>query len=121
MKAPFRYICIAASMVFAISGCAAQSNSSIGKVASSELNKYGQIYTQMIQNELIWSDGLEGKICTLNIHLSEHCNVTEISSSGYEKLCENSEKAVKSVGVFPMPANEELAKKLMEIKLTIAL
>ncbi|MGF1708982.1 hypothetical protein L4C37_00105 [Vibrio kagoshimensis] len=121
MKAPFRYICIAASMVFVISGCAVQSNSSIGKLAPSELNKHGQIYTQMIQNELILSDGLEGKSCTLNIHLSEHGNVTEISTSGYEKLCERSEKAVKAVGVFPMPANEELAKNLMEIKLTIAL
>lgn len=121
MKVPFRHICAVISTVFVISGCAVQSNNSTGKAASSELKKYGQIYTHIIQNELIRSDEFKGKVCTLNIHLSANGNVAEISSSGYEKLCDHSEKAVKEVGVFPMPADEELAKKLKEIKLTVAL
>ncbi|OLQ69924.1 hypothetical protein BIT28_10250 [Photobacterium proteolyticum] len=61
----------------------------------------------------------KGKTCTLHLNISEEGKATIIRSNGNEKLCKITEKVVKTIGVFPMPADKQVAKKLNKVKLVV--
>lgn len=85
---------------------------------SSELVKYGQIYTQLIQNQLGNINEVNGQKCEFQISLNSHGKVMSLSSSGHEKLCQAGEAAVKRVDVFPLPKSD-VATQLQQITLTL--
>ncbi|MGD8174143.1 cell envelope integrity protein TolA [Vibrio sp. TRT 21S02] len=99
-------------LIATIAGCA-------NKPQKSKLVKYGQIYTQLIQNQLDTSKMFQGEKCKLQFSLNSSGQVISLASSGHENLCKASEDAVKKVGAYPLPKDKEVAAQLQQITLTI--
>ncbi len=90
---------------------------------ASELDRYGAIYTQMIQEKLLIDDSFKGKTCQINIRLvstGKDAMVSRVSSvSGDNSVCAAAKRAVTQVGTFPLPSDKDVADKLKNINLTV--
>ncbi|MFD2175973.1 cell envelope integrity protein TolA [Veronia pacifica] len=109
---------IALFVMAALSACSVNSS----KKPNDEAMKFGIMYKELIQAELIFPDDGMGKECLLSIQLSETGEITQLTSSGDELLCSAGEKAVNQVGKFPMPADKDksVIDELRTIKLTLS-
>jgi hypothetical protein len=100
-----------------------QPKSNTSSLDADELRRYSAIYTQLIQSRLKVAEGYRGKSCRLNIRFYPVGNEALVRDirilSGDEKLCEASKSAVLLVGQFPSPDDEQVARALSNINLTI--
>lgn len=94
------------------------------RYAASELDRYGSIYKQMIQDKLLTEDSFRGKSCKINIRLlqtGKDAIVSKVTSiDGDSALCSAAKRAVAQVGSFPMPDDKDVADKLKNINLIVA-
>ena len=93
------------------------------KYITSELVRYGAIYTQMIQEKLLTEDAFKGKSCKINIRLiqaGKGAIVSKVSPiDGDARLCSAAKRAVAQVGTFPLPTEQDVADQLKNINLTV--
>ena len=91
-----------------------------GKHIADEVARYGAIYKQMIQQNLLVDQSFKGQECNLSMRLSADGLVLDVTqSNGDGALCRAAKSAVVKVSQFPMPDDPEIAKKLRNIKLTV--
>ncbi|HAS6147669.1 cell envelope integrity protein TolA [Vibrio vulnificus] len=88
-----------------------------------EKNRYGAIYTQLIQQRLLKDEYLLGKSCKVNIKLIP-TGVDAIVNSvsileGDTRVCNAAKSAILQVGSFPMPADDTVRQELRNINLTV--
>ncbi|EKD7163702.1 cell envelope integrity protein TolA [Vibrio vulnificus] len=88
-----------------------------------EKNRYGAIYTQLIQKRLLKDEYLLGKSCKVNIKLIP-TGVDAIVNSvsileGDTRVCNAAKSAILQVGSFPMPADDAVRQELRNINLTV--
>ncbi|ELE7612019.1 cell envelope integrity protein TolA [Vibrio vulnificus] len=88
-----------------------------------EKNRYGAIYTQLIQQRLLKDEYLLGKSCKVNIKLIP-TGVDAIVNSvsileGDTRVCNAAKSAILQVGSFPMPADDAVRQELRNINLTV--
>ncbi|HAS6397722.1 TPA: cell envelope integrity protein TolA [Vibrio vulnificus] len=88
-----------------------------------EKNRYGAIYTQLIQQRLLKDEYLLGKSCKVNIKLIP-TGVDAIVNSvsileGDTRVCNAAKSAILHVGSFPMPADDAVRQELRNINLTV--
>lgn len=115
MNNPFAKALLVLLSMITLYGCVNQTE----KPRASELAKYGQIYTQLIQSKLDIPEGFQGKKCKLNIILTASGQVESVDSSGDENLCQASKNAISQIEAFPVPENKKTASELREVKLNI--
>ncbi|MCU8393003.1 cell envelope integrity protein TolA [Vibrio vulnificus] len=88
-----------------------------------EKNRYGAIYTQLIQQRLLKDEYLLGKSCKVNIKLiptSVDAIVNSVSIlEGDTRVCNAAKSAILQVGSFPMPADDAVRQELRNINLTV--
>ncbi|EKZ9055047.1 cell envelope integrity protein TolA [Vibrio vulnificus] len=88
-----------------------------------EKNRYGAIYTQLIQQRLLKDGYLLGKSCKVNIKLiptSVDAIVNSVSIlEGDTRVCNAAKSAILQVGSFPMPADDAVRQELRNINLTV--
>ena len=89
----------------------------------SEIDRYGAIYTQLIQNNLLVEDAYLGKSCRVNLQLLPTGNSAILKSvkvlNGDSRLCAASTRAVTKVGNFPLPTDKDVIEELKDINLTV--
>lgn len=91
-----------------------------GQHIADEVKRYGAIYTQMIQQNLLVDQSFKGKECNLTMRLSADGLVLDVTQSGGDSaLCRAAKSAVVKVSQFPMPDDPEIVKKLRDIKLAV--
>ncbi|EIZ1281226.1 cell envelope integrity protein TolA [Vibrio vulnificus] len=88
-----------------------------------EKNRYGAIYSQLIQQRLLKDEYLLGKSCKVNIKLIP-TGVDAIVNSvsileGDTRVCNAAKSAILQVGSFPMPADDAVRQELRNINLTV--
>ncbi|HAS6060752.1 TPA: cell envelope integrity protein TolA [Vibrio vulnificus] len=88
-----------------------------------EKNRYGAIYTQLIQQRLLKDEYLLGKSCKVKIKLIP-TGVDAIVNSvsileGDTRVCNAAKSAILQVGSFPMPADDAVRQELRNINLTV--
>ncbi|MGL1012842.1 cell envelope integrity protein TolA [Vibrio vulnificus] len=88
-----------------------------------EKNRYGAIYTQLIQQRLLKDEYLLGKSCKVSIKLIP-TGVDAIVNSvsileGDTRVCNAAKSAILQVGSFPMPADDAVRQELRNINLTV--
>ncbi|HDY7617100.1 TPA: cell envelope integrity protein TolA [Vibrio vulnificus] len=88
-----------------------------------EKNRYGAIYTQLIQQRLLKDEYLLGKSCKVNIKLIP-TGVDAIVNSvsileGDTRVCNAAKSAILQVGSFPMPPDDAVRQELRNINLTV--
>ncbi|MGY3569325.1 cell envelope integrity protein TolA [Vibrio sp. SCSIO 43135] len=103
---------------------AAQNSSARAQYVSSETDRYGAIYTQLIQQNLLIEDSFRGKSCRVNLRLiptGAGAIVGELNIlDGDNRLCAAAKRAVAQVGTFPLPKDEpDVVEKLKNINLTV--
>lgn len=92
-----------------------------GQFIADETQRYGAIYKQMIQQNLLTDQSFIGKQCVLNMRLSANgllLNVDQVS--GDNTLCRAAKAAVVKISQFPMPEDPAVIEKLRNIKLTVS-
>lgn len=104
----------------------AQSNSAArSQYVTSEAQRWGAIYTQLIQQNLLLEDSFKGKQCKVNLRLiptGTGAIVGELKIlDGDSRLCSATKRAVAQVGTFPLPKKDEadIIEKLKNINLTV--
>ncbi|EAR54103.1 hypothetical tolA protein [Photobacterium sp. SKA34] len=91
-----------------------------GQHIADEVARYGAIYKQMIQQNLLVDQSFKGQECNLTMRLSADGLVLDVTQSrGDGALCRAAKSAVVKVSQFPMPDDPEIAKKLRNIKLSV--
>ncbi|MCW8333956.1 cell envelope integrity protein TolA [Vibrio paucivorans] len=103
---------------------AAQNSSARAQYVSNETDRYGAIYTQLIQQNLLIEDSFRGKSCRVNLRLiptGAGAIVGELNIlDGDNRLCAAAKRAVAQVGTFPLPKDEpDVVEKLKNINLTV--
>ncbi|MDE1314308.1 cell envelope integrity protein TolA [Vibrio aestuarianus] len=90
----------------------------------SETQRYGAIYTQLIQQNLLLEDSFKGKQCKVNLRLIPtgtgaivgNLSIVDVDS----RLCAATKRAVAQVGTFPLPKDDpDVVEKLKNINLTV--
>ncbi|HIF9348931.1 TPA: cell envelope integrity protein TolA [Photobacterium damselae] len=92
-----------------------------GQFIADETQRYGAIYKQMIQQNLLTDQSFIGKQCVLSMRLSANgllLNVDQVS--GDNTLCRAAKAAVVKISQFPMPEDPAVIEKLLNIKLTVS-
>lgn len=92
-----------------------------GQFIVDETQRYGAIYKQMIQQNLLTDQSFIGKQCVLSMRLSANgllLNVDQVS--GDNTLCRAAKAAVVKISQFPMPEDPAVIEKLRNIKLTVS-
>ncbi len=85
-----------------------------------EVNRYGAIYTQMIQQNLLTDEAYRGKSCRVKIKLASSGLLLSVTTlSGDAQVCRAAKTAVTKVNVFPMPTDGDVVTKLTNINLTV--
>lgn len=112
--------------IFAGLATEAQSNvAAREQYVTSEIERLGAIYKQLIQKNLLVEDSFRGKECRVNLRLlptGAGALVGELSIlSGDNRLCAATRRAVAQVGSFPLPKQDEsdIIAKLRNINLTV--
>lgn len=102
-----------------------QISSARQKYIASELDRYGAIYKQMIQEKLLTEDSFRGKSCKINIRLVQTGSDAIVSKvtaiDGESAVCSAAKRAIAQVGNFPMPKEQDVADQLKNINLVVDL
>ncbi|MBL4240472.1 cell envelope integrity protein TolA [Vibrio fluvialis] len=92
---------------------------------TSEAQRWGAIYTQLIQQNLLLEDSFKGKQCKVNLRLIPTGTGAIVGDlrilDGDSRLCAATKRAVAQVGTFPLPKKDEsdVIEKLKNINLTV--
>lgn len=104
---------------------ASANNSAKQQAVTSEVARFGEIYKQMIQNNLLVEDSFAGKSCKVNLQLlptGGNAIVKSVTTlSGDSRLCAASKRAITQTGSFPLPSDPAVVSKLKNINLTVEL
>ena len=102
---------------------AEQNSSARQQHVNSEADRYGAIYTQLIQQNLLLEDSFRGKSCRVNLRLiptGAGAIVGNLSVlDGDNRLCSATRRAVAQVGSFPLPKEQDVINQLKNINLTV--
>lgn len=91
-----------------------------GQHIADEVARYGAIYKQMIQQNLLVDQSFKGQECNLTMRLSADGLVLDVTQNGGDgALCRAAKSAVVKVSQFPMPDDPDVVKKLRDIKLAV--
>ncbi|SJL82917.1 cell envelope integrity protein TolA [Vibrio palustris] len=95
------------------------------KHVASESQRWGAIYQQLIQKNLLLDDNFKGKECKVNLRLIPTGTGAILKSitveGGDSRLCRATRAAVAKVDNFPLPKNDPaVVEKLKDINLTVA-
>ncbi|MGO1295776.1 MAG: cell envelope integrity protein TolA [Vibrio sp.] len=95
------------------------------KHVASESERWGAIYQQLIQKNLLLDDNFKGKDCKVNLRLIPTGTGAILKNitveGGDSRLCRATRAAVAKVGTFPLPKNDPaVVEKLRDINLTVA-
>ncbi len=91
-----------------------------GQHIADEVARYGAIYKQMIQQNLLVDQSFKGQECNLTLRLSADGLVLDVTQNGGDgALCRAAKSAVVKVSQFPMPDDPDVVKKLRDIKLAV--
>ncbi|WP_120511237.1 cell envelope integrity protein TolA [Photobacterium salinisoli] len=97
-----------------------QRGSAKGQFIADETARYGEIYKQMIQQNLLFDQNFSGKECNLQMRLSVSGLLLDVSDVGGDTgLCRAAKAAVAKVSQFPMPEDPAVVEKLRSIRLTV--
>ncbi|MDN3609629.1 cell envelope integrity protein TolA [Vibrio ostreicida] len=100
-----------------------QNSSARGKFINDEAQRFGQIYIQLIQQNLLLEDSFRGKSCQVNLRLiptGTDAILGELKVLGGDnRLCAAASRAVANVGFFPMPKEQDVVNKVKSINLTV--
>ncbi|ATF10424.1 cell envelope integrity protein TolA [Candidatus Enterovibrio altilux] len=95
-------------------------NSARGRFIFNEVSRYGAIYTQMIQQNLLVDSSFFGQQCIVRIRLSSTGFLFDVNEvSGNRTLCRATQTAVLKISSFPVPEDKEIITKLQNIELTV--
>ncbi|WP_231897876.1 cell envelope integrity protein TolA [Vibrio tapetis] len=90
-----------------------------------EVQRYGAIYTQLIQSRLLKDDSFLGKSCKINmrmLHTGSDALVNSVKVlEGDKRVCAATKSAIAQVGSFPVPKDRDVAEKLKDINLLVEL
>jgi colicin import membrane protein len=90
---------------------------------ATEADRYGAIYTQLIQQNLLLEDSFRGKSCKVNLRLiptGADAIVGNLSVlEGDSRLCAATKRAVAQVASFPLPSDPDVVNKVKNINLTV--
>ncbi|MGR6833724.1 cell envelope integrity protein TolA [Aliivibrio wodanis] len=85
-----------------------------------EVNRFGAVYKQMIQQNLLIDESFVGKSCRVKMKLTSSGLLLSVTTlSGDAQVCRAAKTAVTKVNVFPMPKDADIAAKLTNINLTV--
>ncbi|MDA0116962.1 cell envelope integrity protein TolA [Vibrio sp. T11.5] len=102
---------------------AAQNSSARQQHVNSEADRFGAIYIQLIQQNLLLEDSFRGKSCRVNLRLiptGAGAIVGNLSVlDGDNRLCSATRRAVAQVGSFPLPKEQDVINQLKNINLTV--
>ena len=98
-------------------------NSARARFITSELDKYGAIYKQLISDQLLTDDSFSGKSCKVNLRLAPAGSSAMLSRvtvlEGDSAVCAATQAAVAKVTAYPLPDDAEIADQLRNINLTV--
>ncbi|MGY5537735.1 cell envelope integrity protein TolA [Vibrio brasiliensis] len=90
---------------------------------ANEAQRYGAIYTQLIQQNLLLEDSFRGKSCRVNLRLiptGADAILGNLSVLGGDsRLCAATKRAVAQVNSFPLPKDPDIIEKVKNINLTV--
>ncbi|UPQ87086.1 cell envelope integrity protein TolA [Vibrio sinaloensis] len=93
------------------------------RFVASEAERYGAIYTQLIQQNLLLEDAFRGKSCRVNLRLiptGADAILGNLSVlDGDSRLCAATKRAVARVASFPLPKDPDVVNKVKNINLTV--
>ncbi|WP_299014490.1 cell envelope integrity protein TolA [uncultured Photobacterium sp.] len=93
-----------------------------GQFIASEKQRYGAIYTQMIQQNLLKNENFIGKECNLSMRLSSNGLVLDVSSAGGDQnVCRAAKAAVVKISQFPMPEDPAVIEEVRSISMLVKL
>lgn len=103
---------------------AAQNSSAAARHAASEADRYGAIYKQLIQQNLLTEASYLGKTCKVNLRLLPTGTDMMLNDvkivEGDQRLCSATKRAIAQVGSFPLPKEKDVIEKVRNIILTVA-
>lgn len=92
-----------------------------GQFVADETQRYGAIYTQLIQQNLLVEQSFIGRECVIRMRLAANGLVLDASEEGGDRsLCRAAKAAVVKVSQFPMPDDPAIVEKLRGIKLIVS-
>ncbi|MGD8170125.1 cell envelope integrity protein TolA [Vibrio sp. TRT 21S02] len=103
-----------------------QNSSARSSFVTSEAARYGEIYKQLIRQNLLVEDSFTGKSCKVNLRLIPAGADAVLGNlsvlDGDSRLCAATKRAVAQVASFPLPKNDpDVVEKLKNINLTVEL
>ena len=94
------------------------------RFVASEVDRYGAIYRQLIENNLLMEESYRGKSCKLNLRLlptGKNAILSDVKVLGGDtRVCAATKRAVAQVRSFPLPEDKEIIEQLRNINLTFA-
>ncbi|CAH6911721.1 TolA protein [Vibrio chagasii] len=103
---------------------ATQNSSARQQFISDEAQRYGAIYTQLIQQNLLLEDSYRGRSCRVNLKLIPTGSSAILGSlsilDGDSRLCAATKRAVAQVQSYPLPKDPDIVKSLKDINLTVS-
>ena len=101
-----------------------QNSSAKQQFISDEVQRYGAIYTQLIQQNLLLEDSYRGRSCRVNLKLIPTGSNAILGSlsilDGDSRLCAATKRAVAQVQSYPLPKDPDIVKSLKDINLTVS-
>lgn len=103
---------------------ATQNSSARQQFISDEAQRYGAIYTQLIQQNLLLEDSYRGRSCRVNLKLIPTGSNAILGSlsilDGDSRLCAATKRAVAQVQSYPLPKDPDIVNSLKDINLTVS-
>lgn len=97
-----------------------QNSSAKQRFISDEKQRFGAIYTQMINRNYLRDDSDIGKECRVKIKLSSSGLLLDVTADGGDPVvCRKAKSAVTKVSSFPMSDDPDIAKELKNISLIV--
>ena len=101
-----------------------QNSSAKQQFISDEVQRYGEIYTRSIQQNLLLEDSYRGRSCRVNLKLIPTGSNAILGSlsilDGDSRLCAATKRAVAQVQSYPLPKDPDIVKSLKDINLTVS-
>ncbi len=101
----------------------AQNTTARSRHVTSEVQRMGAIYTQLIQQKLLLEDSFRGKSCRVNLRLIPAGSGAIAGQvkvlDGDSRLCAATRSAIAQVGTFPLSNESDVNEKLKNINLTV--
>ncbi|MFA0504362.1 cell envelope integrity protein TolA [Vibrio sp. 10N.222.54.B12] len=103
---------------------ATQNSSARQQFITDEAQRYGAIYTQLIQQNLLLEDSYRGRSCRVNLKLIPTGSNAILGSlsilDGDSRLCTATKRAVAQVQSYPLPKDPDIVNSLKDINLTVS-